>query len=41
MSDGGDARSDELEQKLSTYKQKLKILKKAYIEEQNEKEAIK
>ena len=34
-------KNDSLEAKLSTYKQKLKILKKAYIEEQTEKEAFK
>jgi chromosome segregation ATPase len=36
-----DTKNGDLESKLSTYKQKLKILKKAFIEEQNEKEAYK
>ena len=34
-------KGESIEAKLSTYKQKLKILKKAYIEEQTEKEAFK
>lgn len=36
-----DNKNVDLESKLSTYKHKLKILKKAFIEEQTEKEAYK
>lgn len=36
-----DSRNGDLESKLLTYKHKLKILKKAFIEEQSEKEAYK